>query len=68
MKTLFTPSLEGRKAERALQKAVARVLEENRRLGIPVAVMRKGKAVSIPAEEAMRAVREERAAYGAKRR
>lgn len=32
-------------AERALKKAVARVMDENQRLGLPVAVMRKGQAV-----------------------
>lgn len=63
MRTLSTPSREGVKAERALKKAVARVMEENRRLGIPVAVMRKGKAVTIPADEALGEVREERANY-----
>lgn len=68
MRTLSTPSREGVKAERALKKAVARVMEENRRLGIPVAVMRKGKAVSVSAEEALRVVREERATYKVKHR
>jgi hypothetical protein len=34
------PTPEGRKAERALQRAVARVIERNRRLGLPVAVMK----------------------------
>ena len=67
MKTLSRPSREGLRAERALKKAVARVIEGNRRLGIPVAVMRNGKAVSIPAEEALCAVREERGSYGVKR-
>ena len=60
------PTPEGRKAERALQQAVAQVIEENRKLGLPVAVMRRGKAVLIPAEEALSLVREERAKYGAK--
>lgn len=68
MRTLSTPSCEGVKAERALKKAVARVIEENRRLGIPVAVMRKGRAVSVSAEEALRFVREERAPYTVKQR
>ena len=68
MKTLSTPSRAGVRAERALQKAVARVLEENRRLGLPVAVMRKGRAVSVSAEEALRVVREERATYTIKQR
>ena len=68
MKTLTTPSREGRRAERALKKAVARVIEENRRLGIPVAVMYKGKAISVSADEALRAVHEERGTYNTKRR
>ena len=53
-----TPTSEGRKAEKALRKAVKRVIEENRRLGLPVAVMRNGKPVLIPAEEAMASIRE----------
>ncbi len=68
MKTLSTPSRAGVQAERALKKAVARVLEENRRLGFPVAVMRKGKAVSVSTAEALRVVREERATYTVKPR
>jgi hypothetical protein len=67
MKTLTRPSREGAKAERALKKAVARVIEENRRLDIPVAVMRNGRAVSITADEALRAIRETGPAYGTKR-
>ena len=67
MKKLSRPSRDGARAERALKKAVARVIEENRRLDIPVAVIRNGRAVSIPAEEALMAVREERAAYTTKR-
>lgn len=47
MKRLCRPSPEGRRAEKAFQRAVARVVEENRRLGIPVAIMRNGKAVFI---------------------
>ena len=37
-------------------------------LGIPVAVMRKGRAVAVSAEEALRIVREERASYTVKQR
>jgi len=66
MKTLSRPSIEGRKAERALKTAVARVMDENRRLGLPVAVMRGGKAVLIPADEALGMVREDRATYKSK--
>ena len=52
------PTLAGRKAEQSLRKAVAVVIEESRKLGLPVAVMRHGKAVLIPAEEAISQVRE----------
>ena len=62
-----TPTSEGRKAEKALRKAVKRVIEENRRLGLPVAVMRNGKPVLIPAEEARVSIRERRAPYASKR-
>lgn len=54
MKTLTRPSREGRRAELIFQKAVAHMLEENRRLGIPVAIMKNGKAVFVPAAEAIR--------------
>jgi hypothetical protein len=63
-----TPTREGRKAEEALRKAVKRVIEENRRLGLPVAVMRNGNPVLIPAGEATTSVRESRGTYTAKRR
>lgn len=52
MKVLSKPTQEGRKAERVFRKAVARVIEENRKLGLPVAIMRNGRAVLIPAENA----------------
>lgn len=58
------PSREGIKAEKALQAAVARVAEENRRLGLPVAVMNKGRAVLIPSTKALNLAKEERARYG----
>ena len=54
------PTVEGRKAERILQIAVAKVIEENRRLGRPVAVMYKGKAALISAEKAISEARKER--------
>lgn len=57
------PSADGRKAEKALQKAVARVVEENRRLGLPIAVMQGGRAVLVSVDEAQRTVRETSAAY-----
>ena len=40
------------KALRALIEAVGKAVEEHRRHGIPLAVWRNGKAVSIPATEA----------------
>jgi hypothetical protein len=40
------------KATQALTDAVAKAVEEHRRRGIPLAVWRNGKAVSIPASEA----------------
>jgi len=40
------------KALQALTKAVAKAVEEHRRRGIPLAVWRNGRAVSIRAEEA----------------
>ena len=40
------------KAMQALTEAVAKVVEEHRRRGIPLAVWRNGRAVSIPATEA----------------
>jgi hypothetical protein len=42
-----TPSKEGLKAEKALKMAVAGVIKEHRRLGLPIAVMRNGKAVFV---------------------
>ena len=53
MKAPARPTPEGRKAERALQRAVGRVIERNRRLGLPVAVMKNGRAVLIPVREAL---------------
>ena len=40
------------KALQALTEAVAKVVEDHRRRGIPLAVWRDGRAVSIPAPEA----------------
>ena len=39
-------------AMQALTKAVAKAVEEHRRRGLPLAVWRNGRAVSIPATEA----------------
>ena len=41
------------KATKALREAVAKAVEEHRRLGIPLAIWRDGKAVAVPAEELM---------------
>jgi hypothetical protein len=38
-------------AEEALKKAVARAIEDHRRTGDPIAVLRNGKAVSIAADQ-----------------
>lgn len=62
------PTVEGRKAERVLRKAVARVIEENRKLGLPVAVMKDGKAVLISAEKAVAAVRESHGTYSTRKK
>ena len=55
-----------RKALQALTEAVAKAVEEHRRRGIPLAVWRNGRAVSIPAEEAV-AFRETRTPYRTRR-
>jgi hypothetical protein len=41
-----------KKAMRALTEAVAKVVQDHQRRGIPLAVWRDGRAVSIPASEA----------------
>ena len=38
-------------AEEALKKAVAGVVEEHRKLGMPLAVWRDGKVVRVPADQ-----------------
>jgi hypothetical protein len=63
-----SPTTEGRKAEKALKKAVKKVIEEHRRLGLPVAVMHNGKPALISAEEATTSVRESRSTYKPRRR
>ncbi len=50
------------KATRALEEAVAQVIEDHRRRGKPLAVWRDGKAVWIPASEAA-TLRESSPAY-----
>jgi len=39
------------KAEEALKVAVAKVIAENKRLGIPLVIWRDGKVVHVPSEE-----------------
>jgi hypothetical protein len=41
----------GDMAEEALKKAVARVVEEHRKSGEPLAVWRDGKVVRVPADQ-----------------
>ncbi len=50
-------------AERALQEAVADVIEEHRRAGKPIVVARGGKPVKVD-PNTVRTVREEHAQYG----
>jgi hypothetical protein len=57
MKIIRTATREGRQAERALRRAVMRMAERNRKLGIPVAVMKDGKAVLLPVSEALKITR-----------
>lgn len=55
-----------REGEKALQAAVAEVVEEHKRTGRPLAVWRNGSAVLLRADEAVAAVRESRGAYRTK--
>ena len=64
MKASIKPSKEGRRAEKALKMAVAGVIKEHRRLGLPIAVMRNGKAVYVSAEDRVSAVREPKTLRG----
>ena len=59
MKRIPKPTAHGRKAEQSLKRAVATFIEESRRLGLPVAVMYNGKAVTVSVEEAIRLARAE---------
>ncbi len=52
-------------ALQALRDGVAKTIQDHRRRGIPLAVWRNGRAVSIPATEAG-ALREEPTPYGRK--
>jgi hypothetical protein len=49
------------RADRALKRAVAKVIEEHRRNGIPIAIWRDGKVVAIPPDPIM--VREPQSEY-----
>ncbi|MBI4243900.1 MAG: hypothetical protein HY606_07410 [Planctomycetes bacterium] len=51
MKTKLKPSRDGQKAEMALREAVADLIDESRKLGHSLVVMRNGKAVLIPASK-----------------
>jgi len=51
MKKDFKNMSLGEKAEEALKKAVARVVEEHRKSGEPLAVWRDGKVVRVPADQ-----------------
>lgn len=66
MKQLSRPSVDGQKAERALKKAVARVMDDNRRLGYSVAVMHHNKAVIVSPDTAVKVARETPESYQAK--
>ena len=40
-----------KKAQRALRAAMVKVVEENRRLGLPLVMWRDGKVVHVPANK-----------------
>jgi hypothetical protein len=56
------------KGEKALKAAVAEVVAEHKRTGTPLAVWHNGKAVLMNPDEAVKAVREDRAVYKMTRR
>ena len=58
MKASPKPSKHGLKAEKALKIAVRGVIEEHRRLGLPIAVMKDGKAVYVSVDEKAPVARE----------
>ncbi len=43
----MSPTPQGLRAEKALKMAVAGVIKEHRRLGLPIAVMKNGKSVFV---------------------
>ena len=67
MKALPKPSKHGLQAEKALKMAVKGVIEEHRRLGLPIAVMKDGKAVYVNVSDIEQVVREPKKAYRAKK-
>jgi hypothetical protein len=66
MKPAKKPSKEGQRAEKALQTAVADAIAEHRRMGIPIAVMKDGKAVYVSVNEKQQIVREPKKHYKAR--
>jgi hypothetical protein len=50
-RTRKKPPLLAYKAEEALRKAVAEAIAEHRRNGVPIAILRDGKVVRIPADQ-----------------
>ncbi|MGO8677384.1 MAG: hypothetical protein ACLQVX_16120 [Limisphaerales bacterium] len=65
MKKRTGPALT-RKAMQAMTEAVAKVVEDHRQRGLPLAVWRDGRAVSIPASDA-HALREFQPPYRTRR-
>ena len=63
MKSKKKPSLQGLIAEKAAKTAVKVAIEEHRRFGAPLAVMRDGKVVLISPEEAALMIKEKPAVY-----
>ncbi len=66
MKASQKPTKHGLLAEKALQTAVAGVIEEHRRLGLPIAVMKDGKAVYVSVNKKTPSIRESKKAYKAR--
>jgi hypothetical protein len=67
MKALPKPTKHGLQAEKALKMAVKGVIEEHRRLGLPIAVMKDGKAVYVNLDPKIPVAREPKKAYRAKK-
>lgn len=56
------------KVDAAMRKMVADVIEEHRRLNMPLVVSRNGKVTYIPADEISSAARDTRGKYVAKKK